>query len=230
MDKVVFITGASRGIGAATVEKFVNEGWQVVGFFNENKTDDTENVKYIKMDIASSVSIKQAFERAFAIWERVDALVNCAGLFGYKKLMDYTEDLMDKMIATNEKGTYLTTRAVLDYMQTGSIVHVSSTAGQVGSTDVVYAGTKGAVAAYVKSAAKQLAPKIRINCVAPGPTDTHMLRQHDPERVEKLKEQILLKRLARPEEIANAIYFLASDDSSFVTGSTLDVNGGMVLR
>ncbi len=227
---VVFITGASRGIGAATVKKFIDNGWNVVGFYNDNKTDDTEKVKYLKMDITSSESIALVFKQAYEVWGQVDALVNCAGLFGYKKLMDYDEELMDKVIAVNEKGTYLTTRAVLGYMQEGSIVHVSSTAGQVGSTDIVYAGTKGAVAAYVKSAAKQLAPKIRINCVAPGPTDTHMLRQHDPERVEKLKEQILLKRLGKAEEIANAIYFLASDQASFITGTTLDVNGGMVLR
>jgi 3-oxoacyl-[acyl-carrier protein] reductase len=227
---VVFITGASRGIGAATVKKFVEMGWNVVGFYNENKTDDTDKIKYVRMDITSFESIKAAFKQGVGFWGNVDALVNCAGLFGYKKLMDYDEELMDKVIAVNEKGTYLTTRAVLDYMQEGSIVHVSSTAGQVGSTDIVYAGTKAAVTAYVKSAAKQLAPKIRINCVAPGPTDTHMLRKHDPERVEKLKEMILLKRLGDAEEIANAIYFLASDQSSFITGTTLDVNGGMVLR
>jgi NAD(P)-dependent dehydrogenase (short-subunit alcohol dehydrogenase family) len=230
MNKVVFITGASRGIGAATVEKFIKEGWNVVGFYNENKTDDTDTVKYIQMDISKAESIKEAFKKAFAVWGRVDSLVNCAGLFGYKKLRDYDEALMDQVVSVNEKGTYLTTQLILEYMKAGSIVHVSSTAGQVGSTDVVYAGTKAAVAAFVKSAAKQIAPDIRINCVSPGPTDTHMLRKHDPERVEKLKEMILLKRLGKVEEIANAIYFLAGDEASFITGTTLDVNGGMVLR
>lgn len=228
--KTVFITGASRGIGAATVKKFVSMGWQVAGFYSQNKLEDETSVKYYQMDIADSESIKNAFDKAFADYGQVDCLVNCAGLFGYKKLLDYDEPLMDQMISVNEKGTYLTTQYILKYLKSGSIVHVSSTAGQVGSTDVVYAGTKAAVAAFVKSAAKQISPAVRINCVAPGPADTHMMRRHDPERVEKLKEMILLKRLGRPEEIANAIYFLASDDASFITGSTLDVNGGMVLR
>lgn len=230
MDKVVFITGASRGIGAATVKKFVDMGWKVAGFYSQNKLDDEANVKYYQMDITKSDNIIEAFAKAFADFGQVYCLVNCAGLFGYKKLLDYDEPLMDQMIAVNEKGTYLTTQCILKYLKFGSIVHVSSTAGQVGGTDVVYAGTKAAVAAFVKSAAKQISPAVRINCVAPGPTDTHMMRRHDPERVEKLKEMILLKRLGRPEEIANVIYFLASDESSFITGATLDVNGGMVLR
>lgn len=230
MKKVVFITGASRGIGAATVQKFVKEGWNVIGFYNENKVEDANNVKYIQLDISSSKSIKSAFQKAFAIWDRVDCLVNCAGLFGYKKLRDYDEGLMDKMIAINEKGTYLTTQFILEYLKNGSMVHVSSTTAQVGSTDVVYAGTKAAVTAFVKSAAKQLAPEIRVNCVAPGPTDTDMMKKHDPERVAKLKESVLLKRMGRADEVANAIYFLASDEASFMTGATLDVNGGMVLR
>ncbi|MBI5358719.1 SDR family oxidoreductase [Candidatus Amesbacteria bacterium] len=230
--KVAFITGASRGIGAATVKKFVEMGWQVAGFYSQNKMEDETNVKYYQMDIASSESIKEAFAKAYADFGQVDSLVNCAGVFNFKKdLLDYTDDDIDKIIAINEKGMYITTKVIMDYLKVGSIVHISSISGQKGSSsDPIYAGTKGAVLAFVKSMATRLAPNIRVNCVAPGPTDTHMMRRHDPERVEKLKDMILLKRLGRPEEIANAIFFLASEEASFITGATLDVNGGMVLR
>jgi NAD(P)-dependent dehydrogenase (short-subunit alcohol dehydrogenase family) len=232
MNKVVFITGASRGIGAATVEKFIKEGWNVVGFYNENKTDDTDTIKYIQMDISKAESIKEAFKKAFAVWGRVDCLVNCAGAFNhFSPYSDYSEENIDKIIEINEKGTYLTTKYILDYLNTGSIVNISSVAGHVGSSqDPIYAGTKGAILSFTKSMAKFLAPDIRVNCVAPGSTETHMMRIHDTDAVKKVVDSILLKRLGRPEEIASAIYFLASDEASFITGSTLDVNGGMVLR
>lgn len=223
--KVVFITGASRGIGAATVKKFVKMGWKAAGFYSQNKLEDEASVKYYQMDIAQSESIKEAFNKAFGDYKQVDCLVNCAGVF------NLSNDDIDKIIDINEKGTYCTTNEILKYLKNGSIVHISSVAGQVGSaSDPVYAGTKGAVLAYVKSMAKKLAPNIRVNTVAPGPTDTHMMHRLDAKRINQLVDSIPLNRLGRPEEIANAIYFLASDEASFITGATLDVNGGMVLR
>ncbi len=231
MGRVVFVTGASRGIGAAVVERFVKEGWRVVGFYNDNKLEDTEKVSYVRMDISDSTSIELAFEKAIELTGGIDVLVNCAGIFGYKKLGDYELDLMDKLIAVNEKGTYLTTKAALKYMTSGAMVHVSSTVAQVGSgSDPIYAGTKGAVVAFVKSMAKALAPEIRVNCVAPGATDTHMIRRHDPARVATLVEQTPMKKLAQPADIADGIYFLASDQAKHITGATLDISGGYVMR
>jgi NAD(P)-dependent dehydrogenase (short-subunit alcohol dehydrogenase family) len=115
-------------------------------------------------------------------------------------------------------------------MSEGTIVHVSSTAAQVGSSDPVYAGTKAAVTGFVKSMAKALAPKIRVNCVAPGVTESGMTKNMNPDRLDQLISLSLLKKIAEPADIANGIYFLASDESRHITGSCLDINGGYVLR
>ena len=115
-------------------------------------------------------------------------------------------------------------------MKDGSIINVSSTAAQVGSSDPVYAGTKSAILGFTKAMAKALAPKIRVNCISPSATNTDMMKNYKPERVEQLKNLTLLKRLAEPEDIANSIYFLASEEAKHITGICLDVNGGYVLR
>lgn len=229
--KVAFVTGASKGIGAATVKKFEQEGWMVVGFYNTTKVSDTDNVKYVHMDITNPESIVSAFEKAYEIFGRVDTLVNNVGAFGASGLSNYTSEKMDFVYYVNERGTYLCTQKVLEWLSVGSIVNVSSTAGQVGSTDPVYAGAKAAVAAFTKSMAKALAPAVRVNCVAPGVVDTEMLRSYyNEEKMEKRKQEILLKEIAKPEQIAEGIYFLASDNSSHITGACLDINGGYVLR
>ena len=230
MKKVVFITGASKGIGLASAKKFVSKGWQVAGFFNNTKPTDSENINWYELDISKYSSIKQAFDSAFKDLGQIDCLVNCAGIFGYKDLVGYDEELIDKVVGVNEKGTYLCTKEVLDKMDEGTIINISSTAAQVGSSDPVYAGTKSAILGFTKSMAKALAPKIRVNCVSPGATNTDMMKNYKPERVQQLKDMTLLKRLAEPEDIADSIYYLASDESKHITGLCLDVNGGYVMR
>ena len=230
MDKVVFITGASRGIGAATVKKFVSEGWKVAGFYQSTKIEDTADVKYYQMDIENNESIKTAIERAFSDSGRIDCLVNCAGIFGYKDLSQYDVETMTKVIAINEMGMYLVTKYVMEKMITGNMVFVCSTAAQVGSSDPVYAGTKAAVAGFVKSMAKSLGPKIRVNCVAPGVTESDMTKNMNPERLKQLVELTQLKKAAVPTDIASGIYFLASEEAGHITGACLDINGGYVMR
>lgn len=230
MKKVVFITGASRGIGLATAKKFSSNGWSVVGFYNQSETPKIDNVEWYKLDISKYTDIKAVFNKAFEDFKKIDCLVNCAGIFGYKDLAGYDEDLIDKVISVNEKGTYLCTKEVLGKLTEGSIVNISSTAAQVGSSDPVYAGTKSAILGFTKSMAKALAPKVRVNCISPGATNTDMMKNYKPERVMQLKDMTLLKRLGEPEDIADAIYFLASDEAKHITGICLDVNGGYVLR
>lgn len=229
-NKVVFVTGASRGIGFAAVKKFASNGWSVAGFYNQKEGPQTKNVKWYQLEISNYSNIKESFALAFKDFGKVDCLVNCAGIFGYKDLAGYDEELIDKVIGVNEKGTYLCTKEVLGKLVEGSIVNISSTAAQVGSSDPVYAGTKSAILGFTKSMAKALAPKIRVNCVSPGATNTDMMKNYKPERVQQLKELTLLKRLGEPEDIASAIYFLASDEAKHITGICLDVNGGYVLR
>ncbi len=228
--KVVFVTGASGGIGAAVVDKFVEEGWRVAGFYNSNKPEKETSVKYFKMEVADWDSVVKGFEEAFTEMGRIDCLVNCAGIYGYKSLAQYDIPTMEKVVGVNEMGTYLTTKKAVELMSEGSIVHISSTAAQVGSSDPVYAGSKAAVLGFVKSMAKALSPKIRVNCVAPGVTGSMMTKNMNPDRLDQLISLTLLKKMGTPADIASAIYFLASDEASHITGACLDVNGGYVLR
>jgi len=228
--KVVFITGASRGIGLATTKKFVDNGWKVAGFYNQKKGPKTKDVNWYQLEIADKNSVEQSFSKAFKDFKKLDALVNCAGIFGYKNIVEYDEALFDKVIGVNEKGAYYVTQEALKRMTNGSVVYVSSTAAQTGSTDPVYAGTKSAILGLTKSIAKAYAPSIRVNCVAPGVTDSDMAKNMKPERLQQLISMSLLKRVAKTEDVANAIYFLASDQSKHITGACLDINGGYVLR
>ncbi len=183
-NKVVFITGASRGIGLASAKLFSSKGWSVVAFYNQKKGSQIKNVIWYQLEISNYQSIKKSFEKAFKDLGRIDSFVNCAGIFGYKNLVEYDEELMDKLIGVNEKGMYLCTKEVLNNMLEGSIVYISSTSAQIGSTDPVYAGTKASVLGFTKSMAKALAPKIRVNCVAPGITNSDMAKNMKPERLE----------------------------------------------
>ncbi len=230
MNKVVFVTGASRGIGLATAKLFASKGWSVAGFYNQKEGPKIKNVKWYRLEISDFQSVKKSFEKAFKDFGKVNSFINCAGIFGYKNIVEYDEVLLDKVIGTNEKGAYFCTKEIVNKMTEGTIVYISSTAAQIGSTDPIYAGTKSAILGLMKSIAKACAPKIRANCVAPGVTNSDMTKNMKPERLKQLIESSLLKRIAEPEDIANAIYFLASDESKHITGACLDVNGGYVLR
>lgn len=231
MNKVVFITGASRGIGAATVAKFLAEGWSVAGFYKQNRLPNTESSKYYQMDVADELSVKGAFSKAFSDFGKVDALVNCAGIVVDKKLSEYTLEDIGRIVGVNELGVFLCTKEILGKMKAGVIVNVGSTGAFAGSYDSIYAATKGAVHSFTKSMALELAPDIRVNSVAPGLTKTDMgMTGWKPEELKERVRAIPLGEMARPEDIANGIYFLASDQASHITGACLDINGGYVLR
>jgi len=227
---VVFITGASRGIGRATVDKFLKEGWKVAGFYRETKVEDANEAKFYQMDVVDNDSIEKAFQKAYQDFGRIDAFVHCVGIFGYKNLAQYDLETMENVVAINEVGTYVATKQILNFLKNGSLVYISSTAAQIGSFDPVYSGTKGAVLAFVKSMAKALAPNIRVNSVAPGVTESDMVKSRNQERLDQEIGTSLLKKIAEPADIANGIYFLSSEQASHITGACLDINGGYVLR
>lgn len=228
--KVVFITGASRGIGLSTAQKFSKEGWNVAAFYKTNAGPEIPNCKYYQMDVTKLSEIKDAFSKAFNDFGQIDCLVNNAGIFAYKKgLAEFDEETIDNVIAVNEKGVYLCTKVALENMTRGSIVNVSSTVALVGGTDPIYSGTKAALLGFTKSMAKVVAPKIRVNAVAPSATNTDMMKNYNEERKKQLVELSLLKRMAEPEDIADGIYFLASDQAKHITGVCLNMSGGYVL-
>lgn len=214
--KTVIITGGTEGIGSAVARKFEeSREWKVVVTGRED------------LDVTNSESVKSFFSK----FDQIDCLVNCAGIFGNKTLFEYDLESMNKVMAVNEVGTYLCTQAAIKIMTTGSIVNISSVAGQVGSgSDPIYAATKGAILAFSKSMAKALAPKIRVNCVAPGVTDTGLLDARKWTDIAFDVDQTPLGKMADPRDIANAIYFLTSDQAKHITGATIDVNGGVLMR
>lgn len=241
-EKIIVVTGASRGIGRATAIRFGQEGGFVFVCYKENKEKADEIVGLIKenggngvglmLDVTSPESVRVAFEEIKKSKGKVDVLVNNAGILLGKLLPEYDEDLMEKVITVNEKGIYRITKEILPIIpQGGVIINLASSAGESGSeSDPVYSASKAAMMGFTKSLAKQLAPKIRVNAVAPGVVETDLIRENTENWRKLRQEQILLREFAEPEDIAEAIVFLASSSAKHITGTTLDVNGGYYLR
>ena len=230
--KHVLITGGSRGIGAATVRAFVRAGY-AVSFFYEKNAEAAEalaaqtGAAAIRCDVADT----HAVARAVAALPPVDVLVNNAGISHVGLISEITPEAWDRLFAVNVKGIYNTVRAVLPAMlqkQAGAIVNLSSMWGQAGaSCEAAYSATKGAVIALTQALARELGPSgIRVNAVSPGVIDTEMNAQLSPADRAVLAAETPLERLGTPEEVAEAIVYLAQ--AGFITGQNLPVNGGFL--
>ena len=244
--KVAIVTGAARGIGKAIAEGLAKEGATVVvaDLLEDLAKETAQEIKSrggqaipVKMDITNSKEVKAVVEQLLKQCGKIDVLVNNAGWDKIEPFVQSTEDTWDKVIAINLKGPVIVTRAVLDDMikrNSGRIVSIASDAGRVGSSgEAVYSACKGGIIAFSKTLAREMVRyNIAVNCVAPGPTMTplveHNMREN-PKLVEALKGAIPMKRLAKPEEIAAAAIFLASDDASYITGQVLSVSGGLTM-
>lgn len=239
--KTVLITGASRGIGAAIAEAFAEAGFLPIINYTKNdsaaqalsqKIHDKFNINSIvyKCDVSDSEAVRKMFEEIGDI----DVLVNNAGISQQKLFTDITDEDWRKMMSVNLDGVFYCSREALKGMikrKSGSIINVSSMWGEVGaSCEVHYSASKSAVIGLTKALAKEVAPSnIRVNCIAPGVIDTDMMKDFDDETRNALVEETPLLRLGKPEDIANAAVFLASEKASFITGQTLSVNGGFVI-
>ena len=231
----VVITGGSRGIGAATVELFAARGDRVTFLYEKNHTAakavaDKTGAAAICCDVADG----EAVNRAFSQIGDVDILVCNAGTMYFGLLSQMAEDEWNRLFAVNVGGIYHCVNAAMpSFLKThrGSIVTVASMWGQVGaSCEAAYSATKGAVIALTKALAKELGPSgIRVNCVAPGVIRTDMLDALPPEILPQLAAETPLGRLGTPEDIAEAVAFLASDRASFITGQVLTADGGFIL-
>ncbi len=231
--KHVLITGGSRGIGAAAVRAFAKSGY-TVSFFYKKNTDAALALSEETGAIAlrCNVADMEAVTAALSTLSPVDILINNAGLSHYGLISQITQEEWRHLFAVNVDGVYHCVKAVLPMMlqkQAGCIINVASMWGQVGaSCEVAYSASKGAVIALTKALAKELAPSgIRVNCVCPGVIETDMVTGLGPETLADLAEETPLGRNGKPEEVAEAMKYLA--EAHFVTGQILAVNGGFVV-
>lgn len=233
--RTVLITGGSRGIGAACVRKFAAAGDKVYFFY---RSDDAAahalTVETGAMAVKCDVSDKTAVQKTFETLPKFDVLVNNAGIAGFSLLQDLSEDDWDRMIGTNLSGVYRCTKAVLSGMienKAGCIVNLSSMWGQVGaSCEVAYSAAKAGVIGLTKALAKEVGPSgIRVNCVAPGVIDTDMNAMLTQDALQELADETPLGRIGTPQEVADVVYWLTTEQSGFITGQTIAPNGGLVI-
>ena len=242
--KTVLITGGSRGIGKAVAIKFAEKGNQIIINYVSEKTD-TEKLKnelleagakdvlLIKADVSNSEDVKNMVKESIEKFEKIDILVNNAGITKDNLLMRMSEEEFDKVIQINLKGTYLVTKEVTKYMmkkRSGSIVNLASVVGVAGNAGQCnYAASKAGIIGFTKSIAKELASRnIRANAVAPGFIETDMTNVLKEEIKENINSQIPVRRMGSAKEVAELVYFLGEDASSYITGQVINVDGGMI--
>ena len=243
-DRVALVTGGASGIGKAVVVALAARGARVgVGDLNAAGAEAVAaevggGSIAVPMDVTDVAGVKAAVANAVESLGAPDILVNVAGWDQITRFLDTDEAFWDRVIAINFKGVLATCHAVLPYMVergSGAVVNVASEAGRAGSSgEVVYSGAKGAVIAFSKAVAREVARfGVRVNVVTPGLTDTPFLQRNVDEGHGKLMDAIVkatpLQRMSTPEEVAEAILFLASDRAAFTTGDTLSVSGGLVM-
>ncbi len=243
-DRVALVTGAASGIGRAIALAFAAQGARVA-VCDVNAAGAEEAAAgmggrglAVAMDVTDAASVQAGVERAVEAFSGIDVLVNAAGWDRIMPFVKTDEAHWDRVIGVNYRGLLAVTHAVLPHLIErggGTVVNVASEAGRAGSSgEAVYSGTKGAVLAFTRALAREVARYgIRVNAVAPGLTDTPLLQGMIADGNEKLIDAIVaatpLRRLARPEEVADAVLFLASERASFTTGETLSVGGGLVM-
>ncbi len=244
---VALVTGASRGIGAAVVHAFAGRGYAVAlncsseGSMAEaqamaNELSAVHNVETlcIRADVSDFSAVKEMVAQIMDKWGRIDVLVNNAGITRDGLLMRMTEEAFDQVIDVNLKGAFNCLRHVAPVMmkqRSGRIVNVSSVVGLYGNAGQVnYAASKAGVVGITKSAAKELAPRgITVNAVAPGFIETAMTQAMGEKAIDAVRDRIALKEFGKPEDVANAVAFLASDEARYITGQVLAIDGGMSL-
>jgi len=241
--KVAIVTGASGGIGAAVAARLAKDGYTVVVNYAGNAASADALVARIEAagggravaaqaDIADADAVRRMFESAETAFGGVDVLVNNAGVMGLATIADSDNALFDRLIAVNLKGTFNTLREAARRLRDGGrIVNFSSSVvGLLQPTYAVYAGTKAAVEAMTSILAKELRGRnITVNAIAPGPTATKLFLDGKPQEViDRLAKLAPLERLGQPEDIADAVTFLAGPDGAWINGQTLRANGGII--
>lgn len=241
--KVALITGGTRGIGKAIAKKFAKNGYNLVLNYVSDNTNLDEvkeefkdygiEVLLEKADVSNYEQCENMVKSAIKKFDRIDVLINNAGITRDNLLMRMKEEDFDKVISINLKGTFNLTKLVTPYMmkkREGRIVSVSSVVGVMGNAGQSnYAASKAGIIGFTKSVAKELASRnILANCVAPGFIATDMTSVLSDKVKESINAQIPLKRMGTADEIANAVYFLGGEENTYITGQTLNIDGGMI--
>ena len=244
MRRIALISGGSRGIGAACVRAFAQDGYAVVFLYNRSAgkaealvqalRSEGRDVTAYPCDVSDPQQVAATVAYILRTFRRIDALVNCAGIAHIGLFTDMTEDEWDRLFAVNVRSAFSLTKAVLPGMisaRKGSIVNVSSMWGEVGaSCEVAYSAAKAALIGLTKALAKEVGPSgVRVNCVTPGVIDTDMNAQLTEDDRSALADETPLGRIGTAEEVAKAILFLCGEGASFITGQVLGVSGGLVI-
>ena len=244
-NKVALITGGSRGIGEKIAERFAQAGYNLIINYVSNienveeleaKIKGNANIEilFIQSDVTSFESCENMVNEAIKKFGHIDVLVNNAGITKDTLLMRMKEEDFDKVINVNLKGTYNVTKNVIPYMMKqkyGKIINISSVVGVSGNAGQAnYAASKAGIIGFTKSVAKELASRnILANCVAPGFIKTDMTDVLSDSVKESINSQIPLKKMGTAEEVANAVYFLGTEENTYITGQVLNVDGGMLM-
>lgn len=241
--KTAIITGGSRGIGAATAKALAKEGYAVAVNYSKDELGANQIVKSIvdeggaafaiKADISNPDEVRYLFETAQSHLGHIEVLINNAGVANIGLLQDMTDSDIQKLAGVDFLGYIYCSREAVKAMSPnhkGCIINIASMWGEVGaSCEAVYSACKAGVIGLTKALAKEIGPcGIRVNCVSPGVIDTAMNSCLDDETLNSLRADTPLMRIGTTDDIANAIKFLVSDESSFITGQVLSVNGGII--
>lgn len=234
-NKISLVIGGLGGIGGAISERFANEGAQVYATSRKGAETTTEStgvggIHAIQADASDTADLRRVFDKIRSEHSRIDVLVVNAGLSEYATLEDVSEDHFDRAFGLNVRALVFAAQGAIELMRPGAaIVLIGSIAGDIGTKGYgVYGATKAAVRSFTRTWANELAAKgIRVNVISPGPIDTAMMAAASQEIRDALSGMIPLGRMGRPDEVAAAAVFLASDESSFTTGAEIAVDGGM---
>lgn len=242
-NKVAVITGGTRGIGKAIAKIFSQNGYNLVINYVSENTDieslekeikNNNEILFVRANVSKFDEAENLIKNAIERFGKIDVLVNNAGITRDNLILRMKEEDFDSVIATNLKGTFNVTKNAVSYMmkkRTGKIVNISSVVGVSGNAGQCnYAASKAGIIGFTKSIAKELASRgILANCIAPGFIGTDMTEVLSDAVKENINNQIPLKRMGSPEEIAKAVYFLGGEENTYITGQVLNVDGGMIM-
>ena len=244
--KSVLITGGSRGIGKQIALRFAKEGYNIAINYVSDNTNIQEleqelkiqnsNIQVLlkKVDVSNYEQVEKYVAEIIKEFGKIDVLVNNAGITKDNLLIKMSKEDFDKVIDINLKGIFNVTKTVVPYMmkkKKGSIINVSSVVGVSGNAGQCnYAASKAGIIGFTKSIAKELASRnIRLNAIAPGFIKTDMIEKLSDTVKENINSKIPLKRMGEAKEVANVVYFLGSEESSYITGQVINIDGGMIM-